>query len=57
VISLNNLAYLYYSQKRYGEAEALYTRALAIEEKAFGSNHPDIDMCRDNLKTCKEAMR
>ena len=37
---LNNLAELYRSQGRYAEAEPLYKRALAIEEKARGPEHP-----------------
>jgi tetratricopeptide (TPR) repeat protein len=37
---LNNLAALYDAQGRYGEAEPLYKRALAITEKALGPDHP-----------------
>jgi tetratricopeptide (TPR) repeat protein len=32
---------LYESQGRYGEAEALYTRALAIRERQLEAEHPD----------------
>jgi tetratricopeptide (TPR) repeat protein len=35
---LSNLAELYYSQGRYADAEPLYQRALAINEKTFGSD-------------------
>jgi len=46
---LNNLALLYKSQGRYGEAEPLYRRALAIREKASGPDHPDIAQSLNNL--------
>ncbi len=39
--SLNNLALLYYAQGRYDVAEPLHKRALAIEEKALGPDHPN----------------
>src|SRR5436305_2082249 len=38
--SLNNLAMLYDSQAKYDEAEPLYQRALAIDEKVLGPDHP-----------------
>src|SRR4051812_16394692 len=38
-IRLNNLAAMYRAQGRYGEGEPLYRRALAILEKALGSDH------------------
>ncbi|MBT8419426.1 MAG: CHAT domain-containing protein, partial [Gammaproteobacteria bacterium] len=41
LISLNNLAGLYDSQGRYGEAESLYERALAARERVLGKDHPD----------------
>ncbi len=34
--SLKNLASLYYTQGKYAEAETLYQRALAIDEKVLG---------------------
>ncbi len=37
--SLGNLAVLYASQDRYGEAEPLFKRALAINEKMLGPEH------------------
>jgi len=40
--SLNNLAALYDSQGQYAQAEPLYKRSLAIREKAFGPDHPDV---------------
>ena len=39
--SLNNLAGLYRAQGKHAEAEPLYQRALAINEKALGPDHPD----------------
>jgi tetratricopeptide (TPR) repeat protein len=47
--SLGRLANLYYSQGRYGEAEPLYRRALAISEKQLGKNHPDVATSLSNL--------
>ena len=38
---MSDLALLYKNQGRYGEAEPLYQRALAICEKALGPDHPD----------------
>ena len=38
--SLNNLAGLYHAQGKYGEAEPLYKRSLAIREKILGPEHP-----------------
>ncbi len=40
--SLAGLGWLYYKQGKYAEAEPLHKRALAIREKAFGPNHPDV---------------
>ena len=40
--SLNNLALLYRDQGRYADAEPLYKRALAINEKALGPDHPNV---------------
>ncbi|MCH6577531.1 MAG: tetratricopeptide repeat protein, partial [Proteobacteria bacterium] len=47
--SLNNLAELYRAQGRYAEAEPLYKRALAIDEKALGPEHPDVATNLNNL--------
>jgi tetratricopeptide (TPR) repeat protein len=41
-IALNNLARLRGLQGNYAEAESLYKRALAAEEKNFGKDHPEI---------------
>ena len=47
--SLNNLANVYQEQGKYAEAEDLNQRALAITEKALGSNHPDVAQSFHNL--------
>jgi CHAT domain-containing protein/tetratricopeptide (TPR) repeat protein len=39
---LNNLALRYWNLGRYDEAEPLYKRALAIDEKALGPDHRDV---------------
>ncbi len=39
---------LYYAQSRYAEAEPLIKRALAIEEKALGPEHPDVAQSLEN---------
>ena len=48
-LALNNLAALYDDQGRYAEAEPLYKRALAIDEKALGPDHPDVALSLNNL--------
>jgi tetratricopeptide (TPR) repeat protein len=47
--SLCNLAELYLDQGKYAKAESLYKHALAIYEKAFGSNHCYSARALDNL--------
>ncbi|NJL22919.1 MAG: tetratricopeptide repeat protein, partial [Leptolyngbyaceae cyanobacterium SM1_3_5] len=47
--SLNNLANLYYSQGRYGDAEPLYARSLTILESQLGANHPNTQTCKQNF--------
>jgi tetratricopeptide (TPR) repeat protein len=42
---LNNLAELYRKQGRYGDAEPLYKRCMAI----LGPDHSDLPNCLDNL--------
>ena len=41
--SLNCLAVLYDAQGKYGDAEQLFKRSLAILVKARGRNHSDVD--------------
>jgi tetratricopeptide (TPR) repeat protein len=45
----HNLAGLYYSQGRYGEAEPLYRRALQITEQQLGADHPHTALSLHNL--------
>ena len=47
--SLNNLAAIFDAQGKYAEAEPLHQRALAIREKALGSEHPDVAQSLNNL--------
>jgi tetratricopeptide (TPR) repeat protein len=53
-ISLNNLAKLYDSQRKYEEAEPLYLQALAIAEQALGENHPTTVKIRENLQRLRQ---
>ncbi len=46
--SLNNLAGLYEDQGRYGDAEPLYKRALAISEETLGPEHPTVAQMLEN---------
>jgi tetratricopeptide (TPR) repeat protein len=48
-VVLNNLALTLDAQARYSEAEPLYQRALAIDEKALGPNHPNVATNLNNL--------
>ncbi len=47
--SLNNLAALYRAQGKYTKAEPLSQRALAIDEKALGPEHPSVATSLNNL--------
>jgi tetratricopeptide (TPR) repeat protein len=47
--SLNSLAELYHFQGQYAQAEPLFKRALAINEKALGPGHPNLATTLDNL--------
>ncbi len=53
--SVNNLAVLYESQGRYGEAEPLYRRVLAASEKVLGPEHPDTLRSINNLAFLYQA--
>jgi Tfp pilus assembly protein PilF len=52
--TLHNLAHVYELQGKYGEAEGLYKRALAITEKAKGTSHPDVAPTLANLAIVHE---
>ncbi len=47
--SLNNLAEVYRLEGRYGKAEPLHRRALAIREVALGPEHPDVGTALNGL--------
>lgn len=47
-VTLNNHAALLIEQQRYGEAEPILRRALAIFERALDPTHPSLDLCRAN---------
>ncbi len=46
---LNNLALLLQATNRLAEAEPLMRRALAIDEKSYGPDHPDVAIRLNNL--------
>ncbi|WP_374409324.1 CHAT domain-containing protein [Hydrogenophaga sp.] len=50
------MAGLYKAMGRYDEALPLYRRALAIDEKALGANHPDTAIDLNNLAGLYESM-
>ena len=50
-ISYNNLAGIYRTLGRYPEAEILFKRAMEIDKKILGANHPSTAISIDNLAT------
>jgi tetratricopeptide (TPR) repeat protein len=40
--TLENLGVLYFDQRRYDEAGGLFDRAVTINERALGQEHPDV---------------
>ena len=49
---LNNLAQLLQDTNRLAEAEPLMRRALAIDEKSFGPEHPDVATASTTWPSC-----
>ena len=49
VENLNNLAYIYYDQGKYRDAELLMERVLKLRKSLLGSNHPDIAQSLNDL--------
>jgi hypothetical protein len=45
--SLSQLAYLFAMTNRWGEAQKLYQRALAIQQLRLGKEHPDTVQTRE----------
>jgi tetratricopeptide (TPR) repeat protein len=43
-VNLNTLAFLYYQDRRYSEAESVALRASAILEKTSGPDYPDVSV-------------
>jgi len=54
--SLNNLAGLYQSMGRFGDAEPLFSRALTIREAQLGPDHPDTAGSLNNLAGLYQSM-
>src|SRR5262249_43832998 len=48
-LALNELALVYKSLARYMEAEPLYRRAIEIDERVLGKDHPDVVTLHNNL--------
>jgi tetratricopeptide (TPR) repeat protein len=47
--NLNNLAGVYYVQRRYKEAEPLLQQALQLRRRLLGEEHPDVASNLNNL--------
>jgi tetratricopeptide (TPR) repeat protein len=56
-LALNELANVYYSQGKYGEAEPLYKRALTIYENAGGVNQLNVATTLNNLGLVAQSER
>jgi tetratricopeptide (TPR) repeat protein len=54
--SLDGLALLYSAQGDYAKALPLHKRALAINERALGKDHPDVAKSLNNYADCLEAL-
>jgi CHAT domain-containing protein len=52
LLSMNNLAALYDSQGRYGEAEPLYQKALQLTQEVLGKEHPRTLTTNLNYAVC-----
>jgi len=51
---LSNLAGLLWQTNRPSEAEPLYRRALAIDEKSYGPDHPSTKRVRESLRRLQD---
>ncbi|XOF32226.1 MAG: tetratricopeptide repeat protein [Candidatus Electrothrix sp. YB6] len=54
--SFNNLAALYYAQKKYSKAATMFEQAISIMQKRFPTGHPDIDLYQANYDELKRSM-
>jgi len=54
--SLNNLANLYWNQGKDEQAEPLYQRALSIDERTLGLQHPHTQTIRANYARLLRTM-
>jgi hypothetical protein len=55
--SLKSLANLLKNQAKYGDAEPLYRRALAILEAVHGPDHPDVAFSLNELANLLEKKK
>ena len=55
-VSLNNLAGLYYEQRRDAKAAPLYMEAVEIIERVVGAEHPNTKMMRGNYEVLLAEM-
>ena len=55
LMNVNNLAWLYQAQGRYGEAEPLLLHAIEARERVLGKEHPDTLMSVSNLASLHYA--
>ena len=53
--TLNTLAVLYYTQKKYTKAEPLYQRVVKLLEQTVGPDHPTLATTLNNLALVYEA--
>jgi len=57
LVSLNNLAGLYYSQGKYNEAEPLYVECLEKRKSVLGEAHPSTLTTSRNLVSLQKKMQ
>ncbi|MFZ0570330.1 MAG: tetratricopeptide repeat protein [Rhodomicrobium sp.] len=56
LVTLNNLAQLLQATNQLAEAEALYRRALAIDTKSLGPDHPNVGRDLNNMAQLLQDM-
>ncbi len=56
VQSIHDLAFLYYAQGRYSEAEPLCKEALAIAERVLGVDHPTTSTIGENYQKLQNRL-